>query len=236
MRSCSILISNYNSFETIELCIESIRKHTKYPHEIIVYDDCSTNTVDRAYLAKAKKKKWIKTILGKTRLNHGGAINMLLSRCKTDLAMILDNDIQILEDGWLEETVQLVGNKDLCLCGIEHNYNSAQPSLPDWMQTWFILLNMKAYRSDMEVDWRRAHEDGIMLPVGARLWLKARDDNPWGYRFIYPVPKHITSKYHHFGHISCIATESPGDQDWLIKARQKKLAEVDRALLELRKG
>lgn len=234
MRSCSILISNYNSFETIELCIESVREHTQYPHEIIVYDDCSTNKVDRIYLAKLKRKKQIKTILGKERLNHGGAINALLARCKTDLAMILDNDVQILEGGWLEETVNLVGSKDLCICGIEHNYPSGQPSLPDWMQTWFILLNMKAYRDGMEVDWRRSYKDEIMLPVGAKLWLKARDDNPKGYKFIYPVPKTITNKFRHFGHVSCIATESPDDEGWLIKARREKLTAIKSELRKLR--
>lgn len=234
MRSCSILISNYNSFETIELCIESVRKHTQYPHEIIVYDDCSTNKVDRAYLAKLKRKKQIKTILGKKRLNHGGAINMLLSHCKTDLAMILDNDVQILKDGWLEETANLVGSKDLCLCGIEHNYKSDLPSLSDWMQTWFIMLNMKAYQDGMAVDWSRGFENEIVLPVGARLWLKARNDNPKKYRFIYPVPQAIISKFYHFGHVSCIATESPDDEEWLITARKKKLAEVKSELHKLR--
>jgi len=56
MKTCSILISNYNSFETIQLCIESIRKYTDYPHKIVVYDDCSTNEMDVAYLNEAKKK------------------------------------------------------------------------------------------------------------------------------------------------------------------------------------
>lgn len=234
MRACTILIPNYNSFEAIQLCIESIQRNTEYPHKIIVYDDASTNKVDREYLTSLKRKKQIETILGKKRLNHGGAINKLLARCKTDLAMILDNDIQILEKGWLEEIANLVGSKDLCLCGIEHNYKSAQPSLSDWMQTWFILLNMKAYRDGMEVDWSRCHESGIMLPVGAKLWLKARDDNPRGYRFLYPVPQSIKAKFHHFGHVSCIATESPADEDWLIKARRQKLGEVKSALNKLR--
>jgi len=173
MKTCSILISNYNSFETIQLCIESIRKYTDYPHKIVVYDDCSTNEMDVAYLNEARKNEWIQPIFGSKRLNHGGAINTLLNYCDTDLAMILDNDIQILKAGWLEEMVNLVGSKELCFCGIEHNYPSGRPSLPDWMQTWFIMINMRAYRDGMEVDWRRGYKNGIMLPVGGRLWLKA---------------------------------------------------------------
>ena len=234
MKTCSILISNYNSFETIQLCIESIRKYTDYPHKIVVYDDCSTNEMDVAYLNEAKKNEWIQPIFGNKRLNHGGAINTLLNHCDTDLAMILDNDIQILKAGWLEEVVNLVGSKELCFCGIEHNYPSGRPSLPDWMQTWFIMINMRAYRDGMEVDWRRGYKNGIMLPVGGRLWLKAGDDNPKGYRFVSSIPESITSKFHHFCHISSIATESPDDEERLITARKKKLAEVKTALQKLR--
>lgn len=233
MKTCSILISNYNSFEAIQLCIESVRRYTKYPHEIIVYDDRSTNVVDRGYFFDAQEKGWIKAIFGINRLNHGGAINKLLDFCDIDLAMILDNDIQILESGWLEQIVKLIKDDVLIACNVECNYKSAQPSYPTWMQTWFMMLNMRAYRDGMEVDWSRITENGIMFPVGAKLWIKTLNDNPKEYRFIN-IPESITKKYRHFAHVSCIATEDPSDEKWLIKARKEKLEEIKRELTKLR--
>jgi glycosyltransferase involved in cell wall biosynthesis len=236
VKTLSILISNYNSYEAIQLCLESVQKYTSRPHQIIVYDDASTNKVDRIYLAKQEKESGIKVILGEHRLNHGGAINMLLSRCKTDLAVILDNDVEILADGWLDEVEKSVNDKTLCVCGIESNYQSGVPSLSDWMQTWFIVLNMAAYRDGMEVDWRRAQENGIMLPVGARLWLKAKNDNPKFYEFIPNLPKLTTFKFYHFAHVSCIATYDPSDTPEFIEARRQKMEEVSTALRRLRES
>lgn len=237
MKTVSILISNYNSFEAIKLCLESVRKYTKYPHSIMVYDDASTNKVDLEYLTKAHYDNWIKLLTGKTRLNHGGVLNELLDVCNTDLAMILDNDVQILETGWLEDMVKLMEDDVLIATGIEGNYKSGRPSLPDWFQSWFMMLNMDAYRDGMEVDWKACwttHKgEEVVSPTGGKLWLKMRNDNPKGYRHIL-IPWQIQIKYHHFAHVSCIATSSPMDEAWLIKAREEKLGEIRQELIKLR--
>ena len=234
MKSCSILISNYNSFEAIQLCVESIRKFTRYPYHMIIYDDNSTNEVDVKYLVEIGKKGWSGNLFGIKRLNHGGAINVLLNYCHTDLAMILDNDIEILGPGWLEEMVALAGDDVLLISGIERDYKSDQFCYPDWFQTWFMMLNMEAYRDGAEIDWNRVTEDGIMIPTGAKLHIKMRKDNPKGYKFITPIPEYIQKKYRHFAHVSCIATSDPSDSPKFIKAREEKMSEIRRALVELR--
>ncbi len=254
MRSCSILISNYNSFETIQLCIESIKKYTKYPYKILVYDDASTNGVDLQYLRDKANKEWINLIEGDLRLNHGGALNQLLTRCKTDLAVILDNDIQILESGWLEVAVSLMREKVLGLCTIEYGYKSHQLSYPDWFQTWFMMLNMQAYRDGMEIDWNRVNENkniepykslmknddrfdrfnSIMLPPGTKLLMKLMYNNPKSYELISPVPGHIKMKYRHYVHISSTATESPDDTPAFRKIREDKFAIIKNELKKLR--
>lgn len=234
MKSCSILVSNYNSWESIQLCLESVRKYTKYPHKMIVYDDCSTNEVDIKYLVQAGEKGWMLAFFGTQRLNHGGVLNLLLKNCVTDLAMILDNDIQIIESGWLEEMVNLVDDKTLIISGIEKDYKSGKPSYPDWFQTWFMMINMEAYRDGMEVDWSRVTEEGIMIPVGAKLHIKMKEDNPKGYRFITPIPDYIQRKYCHFAHVSSIATHDLSDTPEFIKAREGKLGMIKHELNKLR--
>jgi len=236
MKTCSILISNYNSFEAIQLCLESIHRYTDYPYYLIVYDDCSTNNVDLEYLRDQRNIGWIELIEGEKRVNHGGALNALLRDCNTDIAIILDNDIQILKSGWLEDAVKLVKDDTLLICGIEHDYKSGKPSYPDWFQTWFMMINMEAYRDGMEVDWSRVTEDEIMIPVGAKLHIKIKENNPKGYKFITPIPDYIQGKYRHFAHVSSIATHHLSETPEFTKARESKLGEIRHELNKLRGG
>jgi len=258
MKTCSILVSNYNSFEAIQLCIESVAKYTKYIYEIIIYDDASTNNVDLEYLRRQRNIGYLELIEGKKRLNHGGALNQLLKRCDTDLAMILDNDIQILTPGWLEDIVSLTTSKTLIIAGMEYGLGAASAKLcyPDWFQTWFMMINMDAYRDGMEIDWARAFIDKsvepfrslvkhcdkfdkferIHLPVGARLHNKILNENPEGYGFVTPIPSYITNKFHHFAHVSCIATRAECDTEDFTQARERKMEAIKCQLKILRGG
>lgn len=116
MKSVAICISNWNNFEAIELCVESVRKFTDYPaHRVIAYDDFSTvggptgervrNEHDLSYLRACRDKGWIELIEGTANVYHGGALNVLLNeRCRDefDYAVPLDGDVQIRGTGWLQ--------------------------------------------------------------------------------------------------------------------------------------
>jgi len=210
--------------------------------------------VDLEYLRDKADKAWINLIEGDSRLNHGGALTQLLNNCNTDLAMILDNDIQILGSGWLEEMVSLVQDNILAVWTIEYNYKSYELSFPDWIQTWFFMLNMQIYRDGMEIDWNRAYEDKnkepfkslmrdderlgrsdlIALPPGTKLLLKIKYDNPKGYKIISPTPKYIKDKYVHYAHVSSIATEDLSDSEKFKKARREKMDRIKYDLMQLR--
>lgn len=240
MKSVTICISNFNSWEAVKLCLESVHKYTHHPYELIVYDDCSTNKVDLEYLRDQRNIGWIELIEGDKRLKHGGALNVLLDYCDTDLAMILDCDVEILESGWLKEMVALVDDKTLIVTGLEKDYNSAQPSLPDWFRSWFMMINMKAYKDNMEVDWNTSSGTDyegkqLFYPVGGKLWLKQKFNNPKNYRII-PIPNYIERKYHHFAHVSMLGTLAKNEPNLeaLKSARAMKFKEVKERLDMLR--
>jgi len=238
MKSVSVLIPNFNGFEAIQLCIESLRLYNKYPYKIIVYDDASYNDdIDLKYLRDCADKGWIKLIEGKKRIGHGGALTYLINNYQTDMAMILDNDVQITGYGTIEGMVDLMRNDIVIATGIEDNYNSAQPSLPVWFQSWFMMINMEAYRDGMEVDWRPGKVEyrgrDVYCPVGGKLWLKLRYDNPKGYK-IALVPDSIKKRYHHFAHVSVISMETHKDQPKLAVARDAKMVEIKKELKKLR--
>jgi len=157
MKSISILIPNRNSFEALQLCIESIRKYTDYPHKIIVYDDRSTNDVDVQYLRRADVLGWLELHLGMKHLGHGAALNELVNRlCDTDYAIVMDSDIEIKRSGWIqdflaiaatdEKIISIVDTIGKRLTWLGYNVPVCNFSLG--------FLNMEAYRNGMEVDWR----------------------------------------------------------------------------------
>jgi len=178
-KTVSILITNRNSFDAIQLCIESIRKHTTYPYKIIVCDENSTNMVDRAYLRDCHAKGWIELIeenrleddwegYDKTRACHPGpywhgkALNILVNgTCATDLAVVMDCDVYIKEGGWLEEAMTLMADEMVIATVDVHPLrlqNSGGYVFP-FCDFSLGFINMNAYRDNMWVDWIPTIED-----------------------------------------------------------------------------
>jgi len=75
MKEVSIVIPNLNCYEMLQLCIESVRKFTKYSnYKIIVCDDNSQNRVDLEYLHECQDKGWLTLYEHDKRHGHGGML------------------------------------------------------------------------------------------------------------------------------------------------------------------
>lgn len=261
-KTVSILISNRDSFQAIELCVESVRKYTRHPHQVIVYDDASTNTVDVEYLREAKKRGLIHEFIeGKKQLTHGGSLNVLINEiCDTDYAAVLDCDTQVRGHGWLADLVNIISEDSqiLGICDFKHEGIQANGYRTGFYTIWFGLLNMIAYRDGMQVDWMLSRENrnrepykslfdflsGIPKPEtfdenvvfndpGSQLWVKVRYDNPKGYKVVN-VPLEIFSKYRHFGHISMISIPHPSHSAQVKFNRETRFAQIKTELARLR--
>ena len=191
MKSVSILISTRNSFEAIQLCIESVRHYTRYPnYKIVVFDDYSyypdpngkgriPNEIDHDYLRKCQKKGWIELHEnhGPRPLTHGGSLNKLVNEyCDTELAAILDCDIQIKDYDWLWDMVRPVERDPKILAVVDWRAGG----FARWCYRtaiylfWFGLLNMETYRDGMEVDWKLCKTDRRDWPY----YLEFKDGYP----------------------------------------------------------
>jgi glycosyltransferase involved in cell wall biosynthesis len=169
MKTVSILISNRDSFEAIQLCIESIRKYTDSPCRIIVFDDRSINDVDLPYLRAARDRGWIELYENTTGrpLTHGGSLNRLVNEiCDTDYAVVMDCDVAIKGRGWLREMIDVAEKDAKTLAVVDMNpkgYTWKGFKSPIY-HFWFGLLNMAAYRDGMTVDWMNTVEDAGQEP------------------------------------------------------------------------
>jgi len=254
MAPVDILITNRNSREAIELCVESVRAYT-HPgdYDLIVYDDCSDNNLDLPYLREAQGKGWLRLIEGRTRALHGGALNVLLNEVSTaDYAVLLDCDIEIKRSGWLADLLALIADDPLAI-GVVNCLPAKIRGPGTWVapfgEWWFGALNMRAYRDGMAVDWRPVmirdakaigklapwlieHRiDEYIFDVGCKLCHKVRTDNPKGYHFVSPLPEEMRSTFRHYLQVS---HHLGSTSDAIITHVNGKLAEMRASLNTIR--
>ncbi len=101
----SIIILTCNAWEYTEKCVESVRRHTDYPHEIIFVDNNSTDgTRDRL---RNLVKELPNSRLIENRENRGFAAgnNQGVEAAAGKFVMLLNNDV-LVADGWLTGLVE----------------------------------------------------------------------------------------------------------------------------------
>lgn len=160
--SVEILIPNYNGREALELCIESIDRYTPEPHRVFVHDDHSTAKEDHSNICRYLVDEKIHgAAFAVDHRGHGDALNNLLRFCEADYAAIIDNDIEITERGWLGELLAIAKSdpKILIVCDRKARGYYPRGFRPEMFLLWLGLINMKAYRDGMDVDWAQQEAD-----------------------------------------------------------------------------
>jgi glycosyltransferase involved in cell wall biosynthesis len=234
-KSVSICITNYQSGDTVALAIESIRKFMDYPHEIAVYDDASDTRCydDIKYLRECRDKGWIRLVEGDKRVNHGPALARLLATCDTDLAMILDCDIQIIGSGWLEPIVKVQEKTGAAMVVDLESF----PDNPSVLKSWFFMLDLKQYpfvkagwdysiRPDF-VSWSTT--PNALYPTGYLVWKNCHDQH----RPVVPLPAGTHEKFRHHTHMSVLSYPMEGEN---YEIRQKRYLIIQDELRKLRSG
>ncbi len=118
----SIVIPNYNQADYLLACLESIRRHTSEPHEIIIVDNGSTDHAPE----RAKQLGWneIQVIENESNIGFGPACNQGIRAARGKYIVLLNNDTLVTE-GWLER-MRNAAHSDprLGLVGPRSNYVS----------------------------------------------------------------------------------------------------------------
>ncbi|WP_458735147.1 glycosyltransferase [Zobellella taiwanensis] len=119
-KKVSVLCATYNQQEYVEECIKSIlRQKTKYPFEIIIHDDASTDeTACVIYRYKKKYPNIIKTIFQKENQYSQGVkpFKLLLEESIGDFICYCEGDDYWLSEYKLEQQASLLDNSNTFLC------------------------------------------------------------------------------------------------------------------------
>lgn len=120
-----IIIPTYNNLPCLKLCLESLRRCTEYPYNVIVVNNGPDKNVDE-YLNQQKDIVYIKT----GRQTFAQAINKGIKASKNEYVLFL-NDDTIVSGGWLKKFVETFKNDKVGAAGVLsncdkgwlHNYN-----------------------------------------------------------------------------------------------------------------
>jgi len=180
MPPVDILIANYNGREALELCIESIAAYTPEPHRVVVHDDGSTNPGDMEYLSRARERGWVHELIdggpqqplpppsgprhpSLAAIRHGMSLNALIGGVdpETDHVVLMDNDVYVRQRGWLTSLLASGKTSSDVLGVFDSRTRGFWPRgyHPASYSEWFGLLNMRAYRDGMGIDWAKGAAD-----------------------------------------------------------------------------
>ena len=107
----SIIIPSKNAVNLLRKCINSIHAHTQYPNfDIIVIDNASGDPDALAYLNAESAAGKLKVVPYDKPFNHSDMNNIAVAHTDAELILLLNNDIEIISDKWLE---QMVGTMEL---------------------------------------------------------------------------------------------------------------------------
>lgn len=111
----TIGIACYNNLEYTKKCIESIKKYTKEPYQLLVVDDASTdgtfeylNTLDCTIIKHDNNLGWVI------------ACNDIIGNTDTEFLVLMNNDVEVTE-GWLTAMLKTMNKrKDIGIVGCKH--------------------------------------------------------------------------------------------------------------------
>ena len=103
----SIVIPTKDKVEYLGRAIESIREHTKYSnYEIVIVNNRSQEKETLEYLKNISREKNIRVLDYDNPFHFGKLYNWAAKVIDGEYMLILNNDIKVLNDGWLESMLE----------------------------------------------------------------------------------------------------------------------------------
>lgn len=114
----SIIIPTRDRKDLLEQCIKGLDQTTAYRNiEIIIVDNDSREPETKAYFAALAGRKNVRIAPAPGPFNYPRLINLGATLARGELLMTLNNDIEAIEPGWLDELVSQALRPDVGLVG-----------------------------------------------------------------------------------------------------------------------
>ncbi len=120
----SIIIPNMDHINDLKKCVESIKKSTYDNYEIIIVENNSKNNDTFEYYNILEKDDKIKILkCGIEYFNFSKIINFGVQNATGEYIVLLNNDVEILTNNWLENMLMYAQRKDVGVVGVKLLFN-----------------------------------------------------------------------------------------------------------------
>jgi GT2 family glycosyltransferase len=114
----SIIIPNKNAPDLLATCLDGARTQNSYPNlEIIVVDNNSDDPRTEALYREHENKVGFQVVRDGGAFNFSRLINRGVGRASGDYVLLLNNDIEFRNQGWLEEMVDCMAYRQTAIVG-----------------------------------------------------------------------------------------------------------------------
>ena len=119
----SIIIPNKDEKETLEKCLESIKKNTLYDnYEIIIVENNSGSDEIFRYYRKLSEDPRIHLLRWKKEFNYSAINNFGVRHAKGDYLLFLNNDVKVIDPDWLSEMLGVCQRQEVGAVGAKLIY------------------------------------------------------------------------------------------------------------------
>ncbi len=102
----SIIIPTYNAHNLVRVCVESILTKTNYSNfEIILVDNNSDDLESIEYFSSLNENEKIRVLKFPYEFNYSAINNFAVSKANGEYIALVNNDIEVISDNWLENMV-----------------------------------------------------------------------------------------------------------------------------------
>lgn len=122
----SIIIPTKDQKDLLESCVDSILLKTELTnYEIVIVDNGSVERETKKYLSKLSEKENIRVLNYSAPFNFSAINNYAVSQCpESEFVLLLNNDVEVINKGWLSEMVSLAKQEDVGCVGAKLYYTN----------------------------------------------------------------------------------------------------------------
>src|SRR5262249_54753925 len=119
----SLLIPTRDRADILETCVRSILTHTTYqPYEILIIDNDSQNAETHQLFEKLRTESVVRIIACPGLFNFSALNNAAAREAKGSIIGLLNNDLEVIDGGWLDEMVALASRPEIGCVGCKLLY------------------------------------------------------------------------------------------------------------------
>ncbi len=102
----SLIVPTRDRVELLRTCVESILDRSTYPElDVVVVDNQSKDSKALDYLRQLERRERVRVLRYDNPFNYSAINNWAVRQCEGDVIGLVNNDIEVITPGWLEEMV-----------------------------------------------------------------------------------------------------------------------------------